>query len=97
MRLNTSQALPRSGELFHLGGNPTALVMSYDAIHKSSASGMNGPATLDSKSLLYLEMALLTPLRCKRYNSWLPHGPVSLRYAGPGARALLCHCRVGTV
>lgn len=53
------------GEVFHLGGNPTALVMSYDRIHKSSAPGMNGPATLDSELLLYLETALLMPPGCK--------------------------------
>lgn len=53
------------GEVFHLGGNPITLVMLYDSIHKSSASGMNGPATLDSKLLLYLETVLLMPLGCK--------------------------------
>lgn len=53
------------GVVFRSRGNPTALVMSYDSMHKSSAAGMNGPATLDSNVLLYLEMILLMPLGCK--------------------------------
>lgn len=61
------------GVVFHLGGNPAALVMSHDIMHKLSAAGMNGPAITDSNVLLYLEMNLLMPPGSPSPSVLIPH------------------------
>lgn len=74
------------GVVFHLGGIPTALVMSHDSMHKLSAAGMNGPAITDGNVLLCLEMNLHLPA---------PAHPLSLHCTGPEARVVPLPCGDG--